>query len=52
MTGKKTEVTARTIARRAAVVSFFANEVTNVGLECGRLGRTTEAFRPQFYFTI
>src|SRR6516165_4388327 len=40
MTGKKTEVTARTIARTAAIVSFLANEVTNAGSDCGRFGRT------------
>src|SRR5262245_45529814 len=39
-TGKKNEVTARPIARTAAIVSFLANEVTNVGFECGRFGRS------------
>jgi hypothetical protein len=39
-TGKKNEVTAKAIARAAAIVSFLANEVTDVGSGCGHFGRT------------
>ena len=51
-TGKKNEVAAKPIARAPAIVSFLANEVTNVGRDAAASAEPPKPLVVDFYFTI